>query len=257
MHFRDTVCREMNRQAVSKNIEALFFDYGGTLDSNGIAWKEHFWPFYEKHGREHGITFDYEQFVRAFYKADDSLVDEGNPELNLTMIVHEQVRRVLDNLDMENIDSDRLAKTISNDFIDSSLHSINNAIPVLNRLKQRYRLGIISNNYGNLEAICKETGLDAVMEVLIDSRVVGATKPDPVIFRAALDEMETEPQKSVMIGDSFKRDIEGALNMGMNAIWLVPEDRRTESENLCKNIPVPIISSISELPALLLPRAES
>lgn len=257
MHFRDTVCQEMNRQAESKNIEALFFDYGGTLDSNGIAWKEHFWPFYEKHGREHGITFDYEQFVRAFYKADDSLVDEGNPELNLTMIVHEQVRRVLDNLDLENIDSDRLAKTISNDFIASSLHSINNAIPVLNRLKQRYRLGIISNNYGNLEAICKETGLDAVMEVLIDSRVVGATKPDPIIFRAALDEMETEPQKSVMIGDSFKRDIEGALNMGMNAIWLVPEERRTESENLCKNIPVPIISNISELPALLLPGAES
>ncbi len=248
----------MNSQVESKNIEVLFFDYGGTLDSNGIAWKEHFWPFYEKHGREHGITFDdYEQFVRAFYKADDSLVDEGNPELNLTMIVHEQVRRVLDNLDLENLDSDRLAKTISNDFIASSLRSINNAMPVLNRLMQRYRLGIISNNYGNLRAICKETGLDAVMEVLIDSRVVGATKPDPTIFRAALDEMRIEPQQSVMIGDSFKRDIEGAMSMGMSAIWMVPEDRRTESEKLCKNMPVPVISSISELPALLLPGAES
>jgi len=32
------------------SLQAIFFDYGGTLDANGVAWKEHFYPLYVKYG---------------------------------------------------------------------------------------------------------------------------------------------------------------------------------------------------------------
>ena len=229
-------------------MRAIFFDYGGTLDSQGTAWKEHFWPIYQRHG----VDVDYDRYVQAFYRSDDSLVEEGRPDLTLSGIVHEQVRRVLKHLAIS--DTGLVAK-IAGDFIRSSMDSINAAMPVLKNLKKTFYLGIISNNYGNLEEICRQTGLDSVMDVMVDSRVVGAVKPDRKIFEAALDALDLHPRQSMMVGDSLPRDIEGALSMGMRAVWIVPEERREEALSTRPSTAVHIISSLDEIPALTVSEA--
>ena len=58
---------------------------------------------------------------------------------------------------------------------------------VLARLSRRHRLGVVSNFYGNLGAVCADAGLTALFDVIADSTAVGWTKPDPRIFRHALD----------------------------------------------------------------------
>ncbi len=228
----------------SHEIRAVFFDYGGTLDCAGTAWKEHFLPIYKRHG----VAVEQERFDHAFYRADDSLVAEGRPDLTLTEVVEEQVRRVLKNLHLYDKD---LALSIAGDFITSSINSINASLPVLRRLRQRYRLGIISNNYGNLLAICKQTGLDTVMDVMVDSRVVGAEKPDERIFHAALDALDIRPEQAIMVGDSLKRDIKGALSTGMGAVWIVPSAKLAEAMKQRPSEEVAIITSIDEIADLI------
>jgi putative hydrolase of the HAD superfamily len=91
-------------------------------------------------------------------------------------------------------------------------------------LSERYRLGIVSNFYGNLEAVCESAGLCSFFKVMVDSHCVGVEKPDPAIFRVALERLGATPEKAVFIGDSLRRDREGARRMGMRFIWIAPRD---------------------------------
>ena len=196
--------------------KAIFFDYGGTLDAPGIAWKEHFYEIYKRHG----ISVDMERFSRAFYAADDSLILENPISLNLTQIVHEQVKRVLKGLDSF---SENLQGTIAKEFLSNSFKDLKKSIECLKRLRTRFRIGIISNNYGNLEAICRETGLIDVVDIMLDSNLIGAMKPDKKIFLKGLNALDVSPKEAVMVGDNIKRDILGAKAIGMDAILISSE----------------------------------
>ena len=185
-------------------------------------------------------------FARAFYASDDSLVAENPVHMNLTDIVMEQVKRVLKHLGL--YDSS-LQKIIASSFLKDSFEHIDRAKGVLSRLGQNFRLGIISNNYGNLENICRETGLDSLMDVMVDSNAVGCIKPDPRIFEAGIKALKVDASSSMMVGDSHARDIKGALNCGMAAAWLVPAGRSGIAGPGQEEVPV--IHGLQELHALL------
>ncbi len=220
----------------SASKDAIFFDYGGTLDAPGIAWKERFFSIYKKYG----VNIDKQTFTKAFYRSDDSLVAENPVDLNLTQIVHEQVARVFKSLGIADM---ALKEKIANEFLVKSFDNIKKNLPVLRKLKKDFRLGIISNNYGNLQAICNETGLSSSMDILIDSNLVGSEKPHPEIFEKGLKALKVSPDRAVMVGDNVKRDIYGALQMGMKAILISNGD-------IPSDIPipdVPIIKNIEQL----------
>ena len=101
------------------------------------------------------------------------------------------------------------------------------ALPVLGELR-RYglQLGLVSNTGRDLEAFVRHHQLE--VDVAIGSRAHGKTKPDPTIFRAALDQLEVEPERAVMVGDSLEDDVEGAGALGMRAILLDREGRYPE-----------------------------
>ena len=116
------------------------------------------------------------------------------------------------------------------------------ALPVLGELRGRgLKLGLVSNTSRDLEAFVVHHRLE--VDVAIGSRSHGKTKPDPTIFRAALDRLAVEPGAAAMVGDSVEDDIEGALALGMRAILLDREGRYPELE--------PRITGLGELlPAL-------
>ncbi len=221
-------------------LKAIFFDYGGTLDAPGVAWKQQFFPIYQKHG----VNVHEKEFARAFYASDDSLTSENPIHMNLTEVVYEQVARVLKNLGVFNRE---LQEKIARDFLKKSFSQIYRNISILKRLKARFRIGIISNNYGNLEAICKETGLFHVVDCLVDSNLVGKTKPHPEIFKRGLSALKVLPQESIMVGDNIKRDIQGALDLGMQAVLISPNGV-PHGVSLRE---VPVISQLDELLEIL------
>ena len=107
----------------------------------------------------------------------------------------------------------------------------------------------MSNFYGNLEAVIHSAGLAPLFAVMVDSHCVGAEKPDPAIFRAALDALDAAPETTLFVGDSLSRDCEGARRAGMGFIWIAPADVRAAAART--NAPRSILAAIARLPALI------
>jgi len=77
------------------------------------------------------------------------------------------------------------------------------------------RLAAVSNSDGRVERELEEDGLADTFEVIVDSSVVGAWKPDPRIFGFCLDEMGVEPDQCLYIGDTLTFDVAGAVGAGL------------------------------------------
>jgi HAD superfamily hydrolase (TIGR01509 family) len=111
---------------------------------------------------------------------------------------------------------------------------------LLLRLKQRYRLGVISNSDGGVQEALRAAEIADCFECIIDSAHVGVEKPDPAIFRAALNAMEVHAGESVYIGDIYSIDILGARSVGMRGILIDPFA-------ICEHKDCPRITSLAEL----------
>ncbi|HZA76088.1 MAG TPA: HAD-IIIA family hydrolase [Acidimicrobiales bacterium] len=90
-------------------------------------------------------------------------------------------------------------------------------------------LAVVSNASGTMEAqlaeheICSVTGgASATVAVVVDSAVVGVEKPDPAIFRLALDALGADAARSIYVGDTVYFDIDGAQAAGMQAAHVDP-----------------------------------
>lgn len=190
-------------------MKSVLFDYGGTLDSDGSTWLERFYPIY----KECGIDAPRERFDRAFYDSDDGLPERYALDgLDLEQTLRLQVRCVLDALAPERAD---LTDKIAGRFAADSRSQFRRLEPTLKSLAKRYRLGIVSNFYGNLDGILKAEGLRPYFSVVADSGALGVEKPDPEIFLHAARALDSDPKDCVMVGDSVPRDMKGATAAGM------------------------------------------
>jgi len=96
----------------------------------------------------------------------------------------------------------------------------------LETLRDTYQLAVISNNFGNTRGWCDEYGLSPLLEVIIDSTVLGIAKPDARIFEAALSELRVMPNQAIYVGDSYPADMVGGKNAGMWTAWLVGDQMK-------------------------------
>ena len=193
----------------------LLFDFGGTLDSEGVPWKDRF----VRLAREEGLDTPQADFDKAFYGATDSL--EGT--IAKAAGFRETVVRVAEGLTARLGRKDGLLRRVGYRFAEESLRQLAQSAALLSRLRDRYRIGIVSNFYGNLQAVCDEAGLTPSIGAAIDSTLIGCKKPDPRIFQAALDALRASPGEAVFVGDSLRRDMAGAKAMGMRHVWLRAE----------------------------------
>jgi putative hydrolase of the HAD superfamily len=90
-------------------------------------------------------------------------------------------------------------------------------------LQSKYTLHLISNGFKeSTEIKVKGTNLGGYFQNVIISEVVGVNKPDPLIFKHAIELAGATIEESVMIGDSIEADIRGAMSVGMDAIYFNP-----------------------------------
>lgn len=93
------------------------------------------------------------------------------------------------------------------------------ALPVLKQLAERFRLAALTN--GNADVYKTDAG--PYFEFAFLAEEVGASKPAPDLFHAALKRSELAPTQVLHVGDNHEHDVLGALNVGMHAIWLNAE----------------------------------
>lgn len=92
---------------------------------------------------------------------------------------------------------------------------------VVQQLRSKYRTGLITNGktdiqYGKIDQL----GIRDDFDLIIVSEEAGVKKPDPQIFRLALNHFGLSPEQCIYIGDHPTNDVEGAANVGMNTIWM-------------------------------------
>ena len=93
--------------------------------------------------------------------------------------------------------------------------------PVLAALQARgLTVGVISNSHRSLDAFREHFSLDGLIHASVSSAEHGYMKPHRSIFDAALERAGVPAGASVMVGDSLKADVEGALAAGMRAVLL-------------------------------------
>lgn len=98
-------------------------------------------------------------------------------------------------------------------------------IPTLEKLRQNgTRLGVISNFDSRLHQLLAGFDLTTYFDSIHISSEVGAAKPNPEIFQSALKENTVQADLALHVGDSWAEDIDGALRVGMRAVWIAPAD---------------------------------
>ncbi len=200
-------------------MSSLLFDYGGTLDADGISWMERFRPLY----KELGLDIQKDRFDRAFYDADDGLpLRHTLSGLDLESTVRLQTRDLLAGLAPEFLGR---ADEIAARFAAQSRRHCARLRPTLERLARKRTLGIVSNFYGNLDDLLRAEGLRDLFGVVVDSGAIGAQKPDPAVFLHAARALDSRPQDCVMVGDSVARDIRGAAAAGMKSVLVCAQEK--------------------------------
>jgi putative hydrolase of the HAD superfamily len=95
------------------------------------------------------------------------------------------------------------------------------AAETVRRLRARYQLGLLTNGPSDIQRLkLQGSGLAPQFESLAISGEMGVGKPEPAAFAEILRRLDTEPSHAVMVGDSWARDIEGALAAGLPSVWI-------------------------------------
>ena len=120
---------------------------------------------------------------------------------------------------------------------------------VLRALRARgLTLGVVSNWDTRLKSICDGLGLSRLVDFIVISAEVGVRKPDPGIFRMALERAGVRPHEAIHVGDLPEEDAEGARRAGVTPVLI---DRRRRITPAIVPSDVRVVTSLAELLPLL------
>ncbi len=123
------------------------------------------------------------------------------------------------------------------------------SIGLIESLHKDYRLAIVTNGLKDVQdGRIKKSVIAGYFQDIVVSEEVKAAKPDPEIFKFALNNIEhTDKSKVLMVGDSLTSDIQGGINFGIDTCWFNPG--RIDNKTGIK--PTYEISSLMELRDIL------
>jgi putative hydrolase of the HAD superfamily len=118
-----------------------------------------------------------------------------------------------------------------------------------------YRLALVADSRPHTpENVLRQHGLYELFEAFAVSEIVGVSKPDPGIFRAALDALaipEADYGRVVMVGNNLERDIAGANRLGLISVFFHLNDRRRTQPITPDEVPCYTVTSAAELSGLI------
>jgi putative hydrolase of the HAD superfamily len=205
---------------------AVFFDAGETLVHPAPSFPELFAQIVTREGHPRGVTdimggltMISDRFVQA---AEENELWTTSPERSkrFWLSVYDRFLEVLDIPD-----TNGLSDVLHDEFTDlGNYAAFDDVVPVLERLRSAgMTMGVISNFEPWLEELLVRLHLTSYFPVRIVSGVEGVEKPDPAIFRLALERSGMEPPETVYVGDVPDFDVDPAAAMGMFPVLI---DRR-------------------------------
>jgi HAD superfamily hydrolase (TIGR01662 family) len=225
---------------------AVFFDVDFTLIHPGPTFLG---EGYKSFCARYGIAVDAARFEEAVIAAAPLLDAADDRYTDELFIVY--TRRIVEGMGGAGPNLDACAEEIYREWAACRHFELYDEVPdVLQELSAAgLRIGLISNSHRCLASFQSHFELQGLITATVSSSEHGFMKPHPSIFAAALQLVDVAPSDAVMVGDSLRHDVEGAMRVGMHGILL----HRGEAEPArAGELGVPVIRSLRELPRLVI-----
>lgn len=233
--------------------KAVFFDWFNTL--------AHFDPPREElHGkvlRESGIKIPPKELMRGLLIADKNWFEENarsrvearSPEEQLEIgIRYEETILAEAGIKADRETLLQVLKGVQQLYKGITFILFEDVPSVLKTLKQQdLILGLLTNVNQNMDAICRKLGIEPYLNFVVTSQEVGADKPSPSIFLAALERAGVSASEAIHVGDQYKMDVVGARGVGISPILIDRYDLYPEVTDC------PRIRTLSEIGKYLYP----
>ncbi|MGH2793571.1 MAG: HAD family hydrolase [Actinomycetota bacterium] len=218
------------------SIEWVFLDVGGIIFTD----ESYFTGLFEAiAGSATGVTrASYDERLRALRAAQavpftGALLDAFVPDIN----EHPRIR------------ADADARWAERGHHADELYP--EVLATLRTLAERYELACITNHFSWVRERAEEAGFGDLIGAWAISAEVGAEKPDPELFRSALRDAGTTPDRVAMVGDRLDRDIAPAKSLGMRTIWVLRNEAPDEPTADQLAVPDAVARKLDEIPAIL------
>ena len=233
------------------SIKGVIFDYGGTIDTNGIHWGEVIAAQYI----EAGIEIGRELYRNAYVHGERTLAKHPiiAPEDTFHTLLRKKIAIQFEYLRTETGSQQftaELAQTVADRCYDKVKKTIATSRAIVEELSKQYPMVLVTNFYGNMPIVLKEFGLDTCFKTIIESSVVGIRKPDPALFALGVEALQLPAEEVVVIGDSYRKDIHPSSTLGCRTVWL--KNICWEEEPIIEgHSPTAIIGDITQLPGTI------
>jgi putative hydrolase of the HAD superfamily len=218
------------------DIRALLFDVNGTLiDIETDEWMEECYRAVAHYLTYQGMDLrrgDVRDLYFKVMKEQFAASKETYPEFDVVAVWREVLRRCTVNFGCS-IKPDKLGEMplfiaeMQRGISRKRLVAFPQVLDVLTRLKQRYKLAIVSDAqsaYGVPEL--RAVGLAHLFDPIIISGDYGFRKPDARLYQAALNDLGVTPEQAIFVGNDHFRDVHGARNAGMKTILFCPDGNK-------------------------------
>lgn len=231
-------------------IKGIIFDYGGTLDTGGRHWSEVLWDGY----KAAGVPVGKAAFLDAYVHGERELAKAEHIKLGDTFhtLLLKKIAIEIDNLvNTGNIPDD----ADKNGFIHNiaaycdgiARAKVEENRPILEELHAEFPMVLVTNFYGNIASVIADYGISGCFDDIVESAVVGVRKPSPEIFSIGVEGLGFSPSEVLVIGDSYKKDIEPALTLGCDAIWLKGDSWNKKEDNIIYNKTIYTLRSLFKM----------
>lgn len=199
------------------DIKHVFFDLDHTL-----------WDFeknsnltFEKLFKTHNVELDLQDFLTEYVPINFQYWKLYREEkVSKEDLRYGRLKETFDNLNFSVTDD--LIHLLSEEYIHvlpSNNHLFEGTIELLEYLHPKYELHIITNGFEEVQNLkLEKSGIEKYFNSIITSESVGVKKPNPKVFKYALDKANAKADNSIMIGDNLEADIIGAIQCGITSI---------------------------------------
>ena len=181
------------------SLKAVFFDLGG------VILRTEFQAPRQRLAERLGLEYD--DLVKIVFDSDSGVratVGEISSEEHWDLVLKRLKRPASELVSIRD-------EFFAGDIVDRTL------LEYIRSLRGKYKIGLISNAWGDLRDFIIREKFDDAFDNLIISAEVGAAKPDPKIFQIALEQFGVSPSEAIFV-DDFLINVEGCEKVGMKGI---------------------------------------
>ncbi len=225
-------------------VAAVLFDWNNTLVQ--FTWDDELLAEGHRAGlRAIGRDDEPAAFLERYR---ERVIERGTPDEPYESLLRELLPEVSD----EQID---VFVDAEHDAWAPAFQTLGAAQALLEALRSRgIKTGVILNSWPDpgrvLRGDIERAGLTELLDTIVISSEVGMRKPDPGIFRLALDELGVEPHDAMFVGDRLETDVQGAAKLGMTtvqALWFNADDTPSIEPDFMAFTPMDVLNAVRRL----------